>query len=169
MKTHFKYSVIFSIIFFVSCYDKKKEMNENICQDNLSEMRSYLLKNKKTSTLKIIWYTLHDIGHKDLILPDALFMAEFAKNPFAYHLVFEGFCYKYFPEIEYFDNCNKGEYFFKLPKNEREIIIRYLEKGAEQKFFKCVDDLIQIYEFEKNPKAEYYKNIKDLKYIEDFY
>lgn len=180
MKKYLIYTLYIVINIIMGCdrknegYKKIEESIPKVKDDysdyKINDMRSYLLKNRKTSTLKIIWYALHEIKKKDLILSDALYMAEFENNPFACHLVFEGFCYVYFPEIEYFDSCNnKGEYFFKLPKKEREVIIKYLEIGAEQKFFKCVDDLIQIYEFEKNPKAEYYKSIKDLKYIEDFY
>jgi len=144
-------------------------ISENVSSKRIKELRHYLLLEKRISTLKNLWYAYEEANQRTLILSDAFYLANTNNDPLACHLIFEAYCYLHFPEIEYFDSVDKGEYFFKLPNDERELIIKYLEKGAQQNFFKCVDDLIQIYEFEKNPKAEHYKSIKDLKYIEDFY
>ena len=160
------------VFVFNSCSNVKNESSVNEEYTNLKKieaLRKSLLKDQRISTLKNLWYAYDKTNEKSIILADAFYMANTKNDPFACHLIFEGYLYLYFPEIKNIENINVGEYFFKLPLNERELIIHYLEKGAEQKFFKCVNDLIKIYEYENNPKAEYYKSIKDLKYIQDFY
>jgi hypothetical protein len=182
LKNQKKYFLIVILAFLLQSCSKSKEestkinkvVNDSLIADNVNskrikELRYYLLLEKRISTLLNLWYAYEEANQRTMILSDAFFMANIKNDPLACHLIFEGYCYLHFPEIEYFDNIDKGKYFFKLPKQEREIIIKYLEKGAEQKYFECVDDLIQIYEYENNPKLEYYKRIKDVKYIEDFY
>lgn len=182
IKIQMKYFLIVILAFLSQSCSKSKEEStkinkvvndsliaENVNSKRINELRHYLLLEKRISTLKNLWYAYEEANQRTLILSDAFYMANTKNDPFACHLIFEAYCYLRFPEIEYFDSVDKGKYFFKLPIQEREIIIKYLEKGAEQKYFECVDDLIQIYEYEKNPKLEYYKRIKDVKYIKDFY
>jgi hypothetical protein len=169
MKTRsFLILVITINLFFINCIEKTtKDFNNNPKSELEDEVRVNIIKNYSISSLQVLWYQYIEIDQVKLILPDAFYLATVNNDPLACYLIFEGYIDLYFPKKV--TPSNKIELFYKLPIDIQNRIMFYLEKGANQKFFACIDTLIKIYEFKNDPKAIKYKSIKDKKYIEDFY
>lgn len=86
-------------------------------------------------------------------------MAEIDGDPFAYQLIYLGTLNKYDKIDDIYENhvlCYQ-----KLKKIEKEMVLKYLEKAAEQKDPICVSYLISIYHSERN-----YDQVKHLQSIE---
>lgn len=187
MQKIFKISCLcfFFTLFTISCSKNQYKSNQKINIDKkmedsiyyykyielkeINEMRQYCLKNNMSSVLVNIGIKYENLNYKELIMPDAFFFAETKGDPLACHIFYLSTLYLNFPEIKHFDESNKAEYFNKLSQNDKNRILKYLHIGAEKKHISCVYDLIEIYKYENNPKANYYKSIKDFKFNEDFY
>ena len=136
-----KISFFLFFILFLSCISE----DENIInfEKTIKEKKNILIKKNPYELMHM--YNYYEINNKPIfeLLPEAFYIAETNGYLFSYQLIYLGTLNKYFEN--HIDSKNHLYYFIKLPENEKNIVLRYLHKGAIKNDPVCIDFLIDIY------------------------